>query len=214
MRGRFITLEGVEGVGKSSLLPVVRDYLTEHGVDVLQTREPGGTELGEQLRDVLLHTDQKILPKAELLLMFAARAQHVETVIEPALASGKWVLCDRFVDASYAYQGGGRKLGSERIAIIEQWVLEGLQADLTLLLDASRETTLERTKKRRALDRIETEGDDFFELVSRTYLERASAIPARIKIIDAKPDFETVAKTVCTQLADSCSEWFRSAVTH
>ena len=214
MRGRFITLEGVEGVGKSSLLPVVRDYLTEHGVDVLQTREPGGTELGEQLRDVLLHTDQKILPKAELLLMFAARAQHVETVIEPALASGKWVLCDRFVDASYAYQGGGRKLGSERIAIIEQWVLEGLQADLTLLLDASRETTLERTKKRRALDRIETEGDDFFELVSRTYLERASAIPARIKIIDANPDFETVAKTVCTQLADSCGEWFRSAVTH
>ena len=183
MRGRLITLEGIEGVGKSSLLPVVKNYLTDHGVEVLQTREPGGTELGEQLRDVLLHTDQKILPKAELLLMFAARAQHVETVIEPALASGKWVLCDRFVDASYAYQGGGRKLGSERVAILEQWVLEGLQADLTLLLDASRETTLERTKQRRALDRIETEGDDFFEIVSRAYLERASAMPTRIKAV-------------------------------
>ena len=212
MRGRLITLEGIEEVGKSSLLPVVKNYLTDHGVEVLQTREPGGTELGEQLRDVLLHTDQKILPKAELLLMFAARAQHVETVIEPALASGKWVLCDRFVDASYAYQGGGRKLGSERVAILEQWVLEGLQADLTLLLDASRETTLERTKQRRALDRIETEGDDFFEIVSRAYLERASAMPTRIKVIDANPDFETVSKAVCAQLADSCSKWLSAAV--
>ena len=156
MRGRLITLEGVEGVGKSTVLPVVKDFLTERGVEVLHTREPGGTELGEQLRDVLLNTDQEIVPNAELLLMFAARAQHAEKIIIPALKNGIWVLCDRFTDASFAYQGGGRQLGSERVGVIENWVLGDLNADLTLLLDATRETSLERTKKRRELDRIET----------------------------------------------------------
>lgn len=144
MRGRLITIEGVEGVGKSSVLPVIKDHLTDHGVEVLQTREPGGTELGEQLRDVLLNTDQEIVPDAELLLMFAARAQHAEKVILPALNSGVWVLCDRFTDSSFAYQGGGRELGLERVRTLEKWVLGDLKADLTLLLDASRETSLER----------------------------------------------------------------------
>ncbi len=212
MRGRLITLEGVEGVGKSTLLPVIKEFLIEQGAEVVHTREPGGTELGEQLRDVLLNTDQEIVPKAELLLMFAARAQHAEKVIAPALAEGKWVLCDRFTDASFAYQGGGRELGAERIGIIENWVLEGLNADLTLLLDATRETSLERTKKRRELDRIETEGDEFFARVKLAYLDRAATYPDRIKIIDANPDFETVANSVRAQLTTSCGQWLDAAV--
>jgi len=212
MRGRLITLEGVEGVGKSTVLPVVKNFLVERGVEVLHTREPGGTELGEQLRDVLLNTDQEIVPNAELLLMFAARAQHTEKVIEPALKNGVWVLCDRFTDASFAYQGGGRQLGADRVGVIEKWVLGDLNADLTLLLDASRETSLERTKKRRELDRIETEGDDFFERVRVAYLERARSYPERIKIIDANPDFETVSASVCSELNQSCSQWLSAAV--
>ena len=212
MRGRLITLEGVEGVGKSTVLPVIKDFLTDRGVEVLHTREPGGTELGEQLRDVLLNTDQEIVPGAELLLMFAARAQHAEKVILPALKNGVWVLCDRFTDASFAYQGGGRQLGAERVGIIEKWVLGDLQADLTLLLDASRETSLERTKKRRELDRIETEGDDFFERVRVAYLERSRACPDRIKVIDANPDFETVTASICLQLEQSCSQWLSATV--
>jgi len=213
MRGKLITLEGVEGVGKSTILPVVKDFLIKHGVRVVHTREPGGTELGEQLRDVLLNTDQDIVPKAELLLMFAARAQHTEEVIIPALASGNWVVCDRYIDASFAYQGGGRGLGAERVQVLEQLVLEDFKADLTLLLDASRETSLERTKKRRELDRIESEGDEFFERVRLAYLQRAQLDPGRIKIVDANPDFDTVAESVRMQLAESCSEWLPSSVT-
>ncbi len=212
MRGRLITIEGVEGVGKSSVLPVIKDYLTDHGVEVLQTREPGGTELGEQLRDVLLNTDQEIVPDAELLLMFAARAQHAEKVIVPALNSGVWVLCDRFTDSSFAYQGGGRQLGLERVRTLEKWVLGELKADLTLLLDASRETSLERTKKRRELDRIETEGDEFFERVRQAFLERARSHPERIKVIDANPDFKTVSVSLCSQLEESCGQWLTEAV--
>lgn len=212
MRGRLITIEGVEGVGKSSVLPVVKDFLTQHGVEVLHTREPGGTELGEQLREVLLNTDQEITPDAELLLMFAARAQHAEKVIHPALKNGVWVLCDRFTDSSFAYQGGGRQLGFERVEVLEKWVLGELSADLTLLLDASRETSLERTKKRRELDRIETEGDEFFERVRQAYLERARSDPDRIKVIDANPDFETVTLSLRKQLEQSCQQWLSEAV--
>ena len=212
MRGRLITIEGVEGVGKSSVLPVVRDFLTEQGVQVLQTREPGGTELGEQLRDVLLNTDQEIVPSAELLLMFAARAQHVEKVIQPALQSGIWVLSDRFTDSSFAYQGGGRQLGAERVEVLERWVLGDLHADLTLLLDATRETSLERTKKRRQLDRIETEGDEFFERVRLAFLQRAKADPLRVKVIDANPDFKTVSASLRVQLEVSCGQWLSEAV--
>jgi len=213
MRGKLITLEGVEGVGKSTILPVVKDFLVKHGVRVVHTREPGGTELGEQLRDVLLNTDRDIVPKAELLLMFAARAQHTEEVIIPALASGNWVVCDRYVDASFAYQGGGRGLGAERVRVLEQLVLEDFKADLTLLLDASRETSIERTKKRRELDRIESEGDEFFERVRLAYLQRAELESGRIKVIDANPDFDTVAESVRLQLAESCSEWLPASVT-
>lgn len=212
MRGRLITLEGVEGVGKSTVVPVVKDFLLDRGVEVLHTREPGGTELGEQLRDVLLNTDQEIVPKAELLLMFAARAQHVEKVVAPALESGTWVLCDRFTDASFAYQGAGRKLGAGSVAVIEKWLLGPMNADLTLLLDASRETSLDRTKRRRELDRIETEGDEFFERVRQAYLERAKMYPQRIKVIDANPDIETVSASLRTQLEASCGDWLSAHV--
>jgi len=212
MRGRLITLEGVEGVGKSTVVPVVKDFLLDRGVEVLHTREPGGTELGEQLRDVLLNTDQEIVPKAELLLMFAARAQHVEKVVAPALESGTWVLCDRFTDASFAYQGAGRKLGTGSVAVIEKWLLGPMNADLTLLLDASRETSLDRTKRRRELDRIETEGDEFFERVRQAYLERAKMYPQRIKVIDANPDIETVSASLRTQLEASCGDWLSAHV--
>ena len=212
MRGRLITLEGVEGVGKSTVVPVVKDFLLDRGVEVLHTREPGGTELGEQLRDVLLNTDQEIVPKAELLLMFAARAQHVEKVVAPALESGTWVLCDRFTDASFAYQGAGRKLGTDSVAVIEKWLLGSMNADLTLLLDASRETSLDRTKRRRELDRIETEGDEFFERVRQAYLERAKIYPQRIKVIDANPDIETVSASLRIQLEASCGDWLSAHV--
>ena len=210
-RGRFISLEGSEGVGKSTLLPEIRKLLVAHGVDVCCTREPGGTPLGEQLREVLLGTTEPMVAKAELLLMFASRAQHIESVIEPALASGRWVLCDRFTDASFAYQGGGRQLGSDRIEVIEEWVQEGLSPDLTLLLDASRETSNARTQKRRSLDRIESEGDEFFEGVRNAYLERAQKFPQRISIIDANQDFDTVRGSMQQILTPKLEEWVSEA---
>lgn len=207
--GRLITLEGVEGVGKSTLLPVLKEFLLSHGVSVLATREPGGTPLGEQLREVLLGTEEPMVAKAELLLMFASRAQHIDTVILPAIRKGTWVLCDRFTDASYAYQGGGRQLGSDRVEAIEGWVQEGLQPDLTLLLDASRETSLARTRQRRSLDRIESEGDEFFERVRQGYLAQAEKHPQRIRQIDANPEFEQVCQTMREVVETAISPWLR-----
>ena len=206
-RGRFITLEGAEGVGKSTLLPVVLETLRNFNIDVCCTREPGGTPLGEQLREVLLGTEEAMSSKAELLMMFASRAQHIESVIEPALAQGTWVLCDRFTDASFAYQGGGREMGAEKIAVLESWVQEGLQPDLTLLLDATRATSIERTQRRRALDRIESEGDAFFDRVRQAYLDRASQHPERIAVIDANPDFETVCNSMRDVLVPQVEGW-------
>lgn len=211
-RGRFITLEGSEGVGKSTLLPEIKKLLIGSGVDVCSTREPGGTPLGEELREVLLNTKEPMVAKAELLLMFASRAQHIESVIEPALASGRWVLCDRFTDASFAYQGGGRKLGADRIEIIEQWVQEGLQPDVTLLLDASRETSNKRTQRRRSLDRIESEGDDFFEAVRKGYLARAAKYPQRIHTLDANAEFDVVCNSMRETLAPLVAQWIGEAV--
>lgn len=206
MRGRLITLEGVEGVGKSSIVPVVEEYLQEQGIEAVVTREPGGTALGEQLREVLLNTDQEIVPTAELLLMAAARAQHIEKVIEPALKRGCWVVCDRFIDSSYAYQGGGRELGTDRVLQLEKWLLGSLRVDLTLLLDVTRETSLARTGKRAALDRIEKEGDEFFDRVRHAFLNRSNRV-ARIQIIDANPEFEVVSKAVRAKLEEAISVW-------
>ena len=192
-RGRFITLEGGEGAGKSTLLAGLRDYLLQRGVTLLQVREPGGTALGEAIRSIVLdpaHPD--ISAESELLLMFAARAQLVRERILPALDTGQWVLCDRYVDASYAYQGGGRGQPGERIAELERWACAGLKPDLTLLLDLPVATGRARAAGRGAADRIETEADAFFERVRDAYRKRADAEPARFRVIDASQTPDSV----------------------
>jgi dTMP kinase len=185
-RGRFISLEGGEGAGKSTLLGGLRDYLQQHGVQLLQVREPGGTPLGEAIRSLVLDPAHASLSaESELLLMFASRAQLVRERIQPALEAGQWVLCDRYVDASYAYQGGGRGQPIERIADLEHWACDGVKPDLTLLLDLPVSTGRARAAGRGAADRIETEADAFFERVRQTYRDRAHAEPQRFRVIDA-----------------------------
>ncbi len=186
MSGLFITLEGPEGAGKSTNRDYLAACLKAHGVDVLLTREPGGTPLAERIRDVLLApSDEPMAADTELLLMFAARAQHLQEVIRPALARGAVVLCDRFTDATYAYQGGGRGLGFERIALLETFVQGELRPDLTLVFDLPVEVGLRRAAARGGLDRFEREGRAFFEAVRATYLQRAAAAPSRYKVLDA-----------------------------
>jgi len=184
--GRFITIEGSEGGGKSTNLAFVRQLIEAQGISVVETREPGGTELGEAIRELLLgHRHDGMNDDTELLLMFAARAEHIARIIRPAMAKGKWVLCDRFTDASYAYQGGGRGINAERISQLEQWVQQGLQPDLTLLLDIPVAEGLERTRSRaQGPDRFERQQLEFFERVRQCYLERAHA-SARFRVIDA-----------------------------
>ncbi|MCB1671766.1 MAG: dTMP kinase [Pseudomonadales bacterium] len=191
--GKFITIEGVEGVGKSTNIAFIRELLEQRGLELLVTREPGGTELAEQIRELLLadHTEP-VDPTAELLLMFAARAQHLHTRIEPALARGCWVLCDRFTDATYAYQGGGRQLDNGTIQILEQLVQGALRPDLTIILDLDPETGLSRATQRGELDRFEKEKLEFFQRVRATYLQRAAAEPARCAVIDAGQPLEQV----------------------
>lgn len=185
-RGKFISLEGGEGAGKSTLLAGLREHIVAHGVDLVLTREPGGTELGEAVRAIVLDPARRgMVAEAELLLMFASRAQLVREVIEPALAAGRWVLCDRFTDASYAYQGGGRGQPVERIAELERWATDGLSPDITLLLDLPVATGRARAAGRGEADRIEVEADVFFERVRETYRARAAADPARFRVIDA-----------------------------
>ncbi|MBV8157816.1 MAG: dTMP kinase [Dyella sp.] len=186
VRGKFISLEGGEGAGKSTLLAGLQKHLVEQGVSLVQTREPGGTPLGEAVRAIVLDAARRdMCAEAELLLMFASRAQLVRECIEPALAAGKWVLCDRFTDASYAYQGGGRGVPVERIALLEQWATEGLTPDLTLLLDLPVATGRARAAGRGEADRIENEADAFFERVRATYRARAAEQPERFRVIDA-----------------------------
>jgi dTMP kinase len=193
MRGQFITIEGGEGAGKSTQMERIADWLEGRGRTVVRTREPGGTALAERIRDILLDTrNQELSGLAELLLMFAARAQHLETLIRPALERGDTVLCDRFTDATWAYQGGGRGLPARQIATLEQLVHGDLQPDLTLLLDLPVEQGLERASRRSASDRFEREPEPFFERVRRSYLARAAAEPARFAVIDASPAPETV----------------------
>jgi dTMP kinase len=192
-RGRFITLEGGEGVGKSSSLGFVADCLREAGLTVEVTREPGGTAAAERIRDLLKQPDGgPMLPMCELLLMFAARADHVARRIEPALAAGCWVVCDRFTDASYAYQGGGRGLGAGPVAELEALVQGNLRPDLTLLLDAEPAVGLARASLRGRADRFEHERLDFFARVRATYLERARVEPDRFRIVDAARTLDEV----------------------
>ncbi len=185
MGGRFITLEGIEGVGKSTNLEFVANWLREQGKRVVVTREPGGTPLAERLRDVLLESDGQVPPMAELLLMFAARSSHLHGLVEPALARGDWVLCDRFTDATYAYQGGGRNIDMALIAALETAVQGARRPDLTLLLDAAPEATANRRSRRGTEDRFEREQAEFFRRVRKVYLDRAAAEPQRIRVIDA-----------------------------
>lgn len=185
MSGRFITFEGVEGAGKSTQLRYAASWLEAAGKRVITTREPGGTDLAEGIRDCLLQkSDEPMADLTELLLVFAARAQHLANKIVPALQQGCWVLCDRFTDATYAYQGGGRGLSTAAIATLETLVQQELRPDATLLFDLPVATGLARADKRASLDRIEQENQAFFERIRATYLARADAEPARFSLID------------------------------
>jgi dTMP kinase len=200
-RGLFITLEGGEGAGKSTSLEFVRDHLELAGRRVVVTREPGGTPLGEKIRDLLLHGREGMEVDTELLLMFAARAEHLARVIRPALADGACVVCDRFTDATYAYQGGGRGVPEARIRTLEDWVQQGLRPDLTLLLDIPVAQGLERAGQRSAPDRFEREQLDFFERVRKRYLAAATNEPQRVRVIDAASDLPAVQAQLRSALA-------------
>lgn len=186
-KGRFITIEGIEGVGKSTALRLAGEVLKKENVPTLLTREPGGTPIAELIRQILLNPniDEKLLPESELLLMFAARAQHFQNVILPAINEGTWVICDRFTDATYAYQGAGRGIDRERIAWLESWVQNEMYPDLTIILDAPVDVALQRAKKRSLPDRFEQETHQFFERVRECYLQRAEEWPTRYEVIDA-----------------------------
>ena len=193
MRGSFLTIEGGEGAGKSTMMDRVAAWLESRGRQVVRTREPGGTELAEKLRHILLDkTNTGLSDQAELLLVFAARAQHLTELIRPALARGDTVLCDRFTDATWAYQGGGRGLPAEDIAVLERLVHGDLQPDLTLLLDIPVEQGLQRASRRSESDRFEEESLGFFERVREAYLRRAAAAPQRFVVIDASGGVEQV----------------------
>ncbi|MGH8549973.1 MAG: dTMP kinase [Methylococcales bacterium] len=200
-RGRFITLEGGEGLGKSTNLKFIENWLSDRGKQVLVTREPGGTPSGEAIRSVLLGVnDEALSGEAELLLLFAARAEHIKKVIRPALASGCWVLCDRFTDATYAYQGGGRGLAENRIEYLEHWIQGGLTPDLTFLFDAPVEVGIARARRRGDPDRFEIEDLDFFERIRSSYLKLASQSGDRIRVIDASQSIEAVQTAVRLEL--------------
>ena len=189
-RGLFLTLEGVDGAGKSTHIPFIKRYLEDKGITVIVTREPGGTQLGEQLRELLLHTPMNL--KTEALLMFAARNEHIEQVIEPALTAGHWVLCDRFTDASFAYQGGGRQLGAEPIELLEQWIHPTLQPDHTWLFDLDLHLAQERLRRTRDMDRFENEAEDFFKRTQQFYYLRAQRFPQRFSIIDSSQSIDSI----------------------
>ncbi|MDT8370642.1 MAG: dTMP kinase [Gammaproteobacteria bacterium] len=187
MNGKFITIEGIEGAGKSTQLTFIKNYLTAQGKELVVTREPGGTVLGEQIRSLLLTpSDSAMAVDTELLLMFAARAEHVAQVIKPALDAGKWVISDRFTDATFAYQGGGRGISQQRIEQLAKWTLNGLQPDLTFLFDLPVELGQQRVLSRnQGKDRFEQEKVDFFQKIRNCYLQRAKHAPTRIKVIDS-----------------------------
>lgn len=197
-QGRFITIEGIEGAGKSTLQNFIADYLQQHlGQTVLKTREPGGTVIAESIRQTLLqHHSEKMVEDCELLLLFAARAQHVQTLIQPQLQSGQWIICDRFTDASYAYQGGGRGIDVTRLQTLENWVLKGFQPDLTILLDLPVTVAVVRLQNRQLFDRIEVEKTEFFTRVREAYLHRAKQFPDRIKVCDASGDLDSVQQQI------------------
>tara|TARA_B100001996_G_scaffold129937_1_gene98748 strand:- start:194 stop:811 length:618 start_codon:yes stop_codon:yes gene_type:complete len=185
-KGKFITIDGVEGAGKSTQIDLICSYLHRKGIEVVRTREPGGTEVGEKIRSVLLDVkNQEMHSDTELLLMFSSRNELIQNKIIPALNDGHWVVSDRFTDASFAYQGGGRMLNLDRIAELEDWVLGDFKPDLTLFLDVSVEVGMARIEARAAKDRIELEEREFFERVRSVFIRRSETFPERIKLIDA-----------------------------
>lgn len=197
MRGVFITVEGGEGVGKSTQLAHMRAFLQAAGKQVEMTREPGGTPFAEAVRELLLAPrEESVTADAELLLMFAARAAHLQDMILPALAAGKWVVCDRFTDATYAYQGGGRGISNERIRVLENFVQDSFRPHATLLLDAPVEVGLQRAQERGKPDRFEKENVEFFQRVRNAYLERVEAEPQRFHVIDAANSVEMVSTDI------------------
>ena len=202
-RGRFITFEGIDGAGKSTHIAGVAELIRLHGYQVVSTREPGGTPLGEKLRELLLHEPMHL--ETEAMLMFAARREHLARVIEPALARGDWVVCDRFSDATYAYQGGGRGLDKAKFAVLEQWVHGHLQPDVTFLFDLPPGVAEQRISAQgRELDRFEQEKRDFHVRVRAAYLERAAAAPRRIAVINADQPLEKIKKLVEEKLISIC----------
>ena len=202
-RGKFITFEGIDGAGKSSHIASVADLVRSRGLNVISTREPGGTPLGEKLRELLLHEPMHL--ETEAMLMFAARREHLAEVIEPALARGDWVICDRFSDATYAYQGGGRGLDKAKFAALEQWVHGHLQPNLTFLFDLPPEVAGGRIAAQgRTLDRFEQERADFHVRVREAYLERAAAAPQRICVINADQSLDDIKKQVENKVLSIC----------
>lgn len=210
MQARFITVEGIEGVGKSTHMAFIRQWLEDRGLAVDTTREPGGTPLAEQIRNLVLAPREEAMPEtAELLMMFAARAVHLENRIRPALGAGTWVLCDRFTDATYAYQGAGRGMDNGAIAELEHRVQGALRPHLTLLLDAPVEVGLGRARRRGEADRFEQEAVEFFRRVRQGYLQRAAAEPGRFRVVDASGDLAQVQAEVAAALEAAWTEWER-----
>lgn len=201
-RGKFISFEGLDGAGKSTHIDGVAALLRSHGQEVVSTREPGGTALGERLREILLH--EPMTADAEALLMFASRREHLALVIRPALDRGVTVVSDRFSDASFAYQGGGRGLDFSRLAVLENWVQEGVHPDLTLLFDLPYEVARTRLAAVRTLDRFEREAEDFHNRVRSAYLRRADSFPDRIRVIDATQPVSEIAKQVENIVVTNC----------
>lgn len=206
MRGKFITLEGIDGAGKSTHLEWLARFLANRGIRVKVTREPGGTALGEKLRQLMLHGETRLHPETETLLMFAARREHLEQVILPALASGTWVACDRFTDATYAYQSGGSGIPWDKVAALEQWVQQGLQPDITVIFDVAPGVGRARAAKGKSADRFEREPGGFYERVRQAYLRRAREAPQRVHVIDAHAPIADVHKILEDIFTRFCSK--------
>lgn len=201
-KGKFITIEGVEGAGKSTQIKYICSHLQQKGIEVVKTREPGGSDLGEKIRQLLLNNenDYSMDANTELLLMFSARNEHINKIIKPALKSGKWVISDRFTDSSFAYQGGGRLLDMSRIKILEDWVQKDFQPDLTFFLDVGIATGMNRIKFRLTKDRIEQEKNEFFKRVRNVFIERAKKYPERIKLINSSCSIKEVKEQIIKYL--------------
>lgn len=202
--GKFITFEGIDGAGKSTHISFVAECLKQHGITVVTSREPGGTPLGESLRQLLLQ--EKMHLETEALLMFAARREHLDKVIEPALARGDWVISDRFTDASFAYQGGGRKLSLSKLNALEQWVHPHLQPDLTLLFDVPLDVARARLDATRSLDKFEQEQEDFFRDTRAEYLRRAAEFPSRFRVIDSTRPIAEIQQHLERLISELCAK--------